>query len=496
MKTIFFSLLGILLTPMVYAQTAVCQNVNVYLDGAGSGTITGADIDGGSTDDAATGSLTLTASQTVFSCADIATPASPGLMITGVFDGPLPGGYPKGVELLVTGDILDVSMFGIGSANNGGGSDGEELTFSGGPYTAGTYIYATSDSAGFADFFGFNADFVSGAMSVNGDDAIELFQGGSVIDVFGDINVDGSGQPWEYLDGWAYRNDFETVNRGVFNDANWTYSGINALDGELSNLTASTPFLTGSFSMAVSGAIPVTLIAEDGNLDQDSCVAYVTVLDTVSPAVVCQNVSVYLDASGLALISAADIDGGSTDNCGIVSSSTNIQTFTCSEIGTNPVTLTALDNSGNSSTCISTVTVIDTLSPIASCQDVTVALDASGLAILTPSDVDGGSADNCGLVSMSTNIQTFTCSEIGTNTVDLTVLDNSGNSSTCVSSVIVIDSLSPVALCQDITIALDAAGLAILTPTDVDGGSTDNCGIVSMSTNIQTFTCSEIGTNT
>ena len=26
-----------------------------------------------------------------------------------------------------------------------------------------------------------------------------------VIDTFGDINVDGTGEGWEYTDGWAYR---------------------------------------------------------------------------------------------------------------------------------------------------------------------------------------------------------------------------------------------------------------------------------------------------
>ena len=35
----------------------------------------------------------------------------------------------------------------------------------------------------------------------------KLYHQNSVIDVFGDIDVDGTGQSWEYLDGWAYRNN-------------------------------------------------------------------------------------------------------------------------------------------------------------------------------------------------------------------------------------------------------------------------------------------------
>ena len=77
-------------------------------------------------------------------------------------------------------------------------------------------------------------------MNVNGDDAIELFENGSVIDLFGDINLDGTGQPWEYMDGWAARVPGSTATVS-FDLAQWTFSGPNALDGAPSNATAATP---------------------------------------------------------------------------------------------------------------------------------------------------------------------------------------------------------------------------------------------------------------
>jgi hypothetical protein len=46
-----------------------------------------------------------------------------------LIDGPLYGGTPKAIELYVYEDIVDLSIFGVGSANNGGGTDGEEFTF-------------------------------------------------------------------------------------------------------------------------------------------------------------------------------------------------------------------------------------------------------------------------------------------------------------------------------------------------------------------------------
>ena len=85
-------------------------------------------------------------------------------------------------------------------------------------------------------------------MGINGDDAIELFCNGAVVDIFGDINTDGTGQSWEYLDGWAYRKDNIGPDGSTFVDSNWTYSGPNALDGESSNATASTAFPAGTFA--------------------------------------------------------------------------------------------------------------------------------------------------------------------------------------------------------------------------------------------------------
>ena len=53
---------------------------------------------------------------------------------------------------------------------------------------------------GFEDFFGFAPDYTSNAASINGDDAIELFENGVVVDVFGDINrrwsVEQPGTMW------------------------------------------------------------------------------------------------------------------------------------------------------------------------------------------------------------------------------------------------------------------------------------------------------------
>ena len=37
------------------------------------------------------------------------------------------------------------------------------------------------------------------------------------------------------------------------------------------------------------------------------------------------------------------------------------------------------------------------------------------------------------------------------------------------------DTTNPVAVCTDISIDLDALGMAMITGADIDGGSTDDC---------------------
>ena len=71
------------------------------------------------------------------------------LLITGVFDGDLTGGLPKIIELYVIKDIADLSLFGVGSANNGGGTDGPEFYFpKGTSASAGEFIYLIRDRSG------------------------------------------------------------------------------------------------------------------------------------------------------------------------------------------------------------------------------------------------------------------------------------------------------------------------------------------------------------
>src|SRR5690606_41496204 len=107
----------------------------------------------------------------------------------------------------------------------------------------------------------------------------------------------------------------------------------------------------------------VTLTATDLYGNSSNLSPYTTLFRCVSPTVLTQDITVYLDATGNVSITANDIDNGSTDNCAIDILSLDITDFTCAETGANIVILTTTELYGNSSNATATVTVVDSVSP-------------------------------------------------------------------------------------------------------------------------------------
>ena len=239
----------------------------------------------------------------------------------------------------------------------------------------------------------------------------------------------------------------------------------------------------------------IVLTVWDVNGNVSTCLATVTAEDTIAPTAVCQDITVQLDANGNATIAAGDIDNGSFDNCGIQSLVIDVTDFDCSNVGPNTVELTVTDVNGNVSTCTSTATVVDEVDPLLACQDITVYLDANGDISITAMDVDNGSTDACGIDTMVVDVTDFDCTNIGGNQVTLTVTDVNGNSDVCQAGVTVLDTISPNAVCQDITIQLDATGTATIVAADVDGGSNDACGVDAISVDQTIFDCTQVGPN-
>jgi hypothetical protein len=150
----------------------------------------------------------------------------------------------------------------------------------------------------------------------------------------------------------------------------------------------------------------------------------------------------------------------------------------------------AEDACGNIASCQTTITVKDDQKPTALCKNAfTLALAGTqnnGKVIAKAKDFDNGSTDNCTLAPALTfkiNKDTFTCADIGKQTIMLTVTDAVGNAGTCQTLLEITD---PQALCVNISPTASISG----TITMENGKLMDNCTVIatSVSGNISTVT--------
>ncbi|MEE9362160.1 MAG: HYR domain-containing protein [Cellulophaga sp.] len=223
------------------------------------------------------------------------------------------------------------------------------------------------------------------------------------------------------------------------------------------------------------------------------------ILDTEAPAINCRedlNLITEIDECGIAkpIENPEATDNISTNFTYMAVRSDGLEITDVFPIGITTITWTATDEADNvSESCNQLVTVADNVLPIAVCQDTTVLLDAFGVASLTTSDIDAGSSDNCDGFTISLDKTEFTATDLGENTVTLTVIDTTGNVTSCTAIVTVIDNVLPVTKCKPITVQLDETGKVTIMAESVNDGSFDAVGIQSMSVFPNTFDCTQIG---
>jgi len=159
----------------------------------------------------------------------------------------------KAVHVVANADIADLSIYSLGVANNGGGSDGPEYTFPAISLSEGDdVLVARSPGALTAYFEDCGSEFeqileANSSISQNGDDAIELFSGETIIEVYGDSDVDGTGEAWEYSGAWAYKTGRE-----------WSTGEIDCSVGSTLNSNSSCPYPICKEALELKGVMALT----------------------------------------------------------------------------------------------------------------------------------------------------------------------------------------------------------------------------------------------
>lgn len=261
------------------------------------------------------------------------------------------------------------------------------------------------------------------------------------------------------------------------NDAGQCSAAVSYSASATDNCSATVSYSVASGSTFAVGTSTVTATATDPSGNASTCSFTVTVIDNEAPSVACQNVTVSLDNSGNASITANDVHAGSSDNCGVASISASPTAFNCSNTGANTVTLTVVDIHGNSSACNATVTVVDGIAPSISCPSNITVSNATGLCGANVSYAANAS-DNCS-AAVSYSIAPGSFFAVGTTSVTATATDPSGNATSCSFTVTVNDNEAPSITCPaNVSVScvrdLPAANTSLVS-------SSDNCGVASVS---------------
>lgn len=244
----------------------------------------------------------------------------------------------------------------------------------------------------------------------------------------------------------------------------------------------------------VGSTVIVELIVSDASGNTSTCSVNVSVADNLGPSLDCPD-TIYLECD-------ADTSPESTgypvivDNCTAYAYTWSDEIVNTAEANRILRTWTVVDwNNQISQECVQVIELHDTTSPTLTCQQtVTVSLGEQGFANIPPEILVLSAEDNCGTVTFSSSKDYVDCNDLGLNEITITATDGSGNYTNCIVDFYVEDKLAPTVSCVTaITATLASDGTVTLLASDVDQGSSDNCGIAEMSLSKSLFTCADVG---
>lgn len=252
------------------------------------------------------------------------------------------------------------------------------------------------------------------------------------------------------------------------------YTGAATTDDNCAGPLTVTQNPAPGFTIIGVGSQTVFLEVEDGSGNTANCSFSVVTTDTLPPSLTCPIASdtIYVNDVCEALVPDYVAMVSASDTCGLASLTQDSVAGELIGLGVHTVTVTAEDNSGNTSTCVIELTVLDTLAPMVFCQNDTIQLDGNCEAMLPDYLTGAMVSDNCDTTFSSAQMPASgtVISSPGTVGVTIEFTDSSGNTDSCSFEVTFTDSIAPSLTCPA-TITLDLGSNCSTTLADYRGAA-------------------------
>jgi gliding motility-associated-like protein len=527
------------------APIMACQNINIYLDGSGNATIVASDLDNGSTDNC--GTVNFSASQTTFDCSDLvantvtltgtdansntATCASTVTVVDTISPIPNVASLPNlTAECTLTataptaadncGSITATTIDPLTYTTQGSYTINWTYTDASGNVTTQSQSVVIDDITAPTITCGGNItenpnascqftllDYTTNttALSDNCGGTPTVTQSpvaGTVISGNTTITLtadDGNGNTASctfdvlLVDNTAPIMACQNINLYLDGTGNATIVASDLDNGSTDNCGTVTFSASQTvFDCTDLGANSITLTGTDASSNTATCASTVTVIDTISPI---PNVASLPNLTAECTLTATAPTAA--DNCGTITATT-VDPLTYTTQGSYTINWTYTDASGNVTTQSQSVVIDDITAPTITCGG-NITENPNGSCQFTLLDYTTNTtalSDNCGGTPTVTQSPVAGTVISGNTTITLTADDGNGNTASCTFDVLLVDNTAPIMACQNINLYLDGTGNATIVASDLDNGSTDNCGTVNFSASQTSFNCADLGANT
>jgi gliding motility-associated-like protein/uncharacterized repeat protein (TIGR01451 family) len=224
-------------------------------------------------------------------------------------------------------------------------------------------------------------------------------------------------------------------------------------------------------------------VTDDNGNEAEPVIQTVTVNDNQAPVIECPENMIFSTESGVDFATVIFENPLASDNCEVnVEQTSGFTSGSQFPIGTNTVTFTATDTSGNTSQCSFDIIVEDTEDPTLECpSDIVRSTDSGICGAIVEFEIPEG-FDNSGNVTVeqTEGLASGEVFPVGTTTITFTTSDEAGNTVSCSFEITVVDDEAPVIEDKnDITLNTDPDLCGAIVDYELPS-ATDDCGLESI----------------